>query len=237
MSTPLSNKTLVILQPLFLPWLGMFDMMARSDLFVILNNVQFSRQSWQQRNRIKTPSGVKWLTVPVKHNFGTKIINVEIDYSTNWPEKHLKTISQSYRHTPFFGEIYNIVEKVYSEKPTYLIQLSIGLIKAVRGYLGISTPLEMASDVSIANHGGKSYVLDLCKYYGATTYLNGPAGKTLYSPEEFRQNGIKLIFHEYLHPIYPQLHGDFVSHLSVIDTLFNCGPGSIKFVSGNNEKI
>lgn len=230
-------QTLVILQPLFLPWLGMFDMMVQSDLFIILNNVQFSRQSWQQRNRIKTDSGVRWLTVPVKHNFGVKIKDVEIDYSSNWIAKHLKTIYQSYCRSLFFTEVYETIEKAYLKKPKYLCQLTINLINTIRDYLGIKTLLAVADEVPVENRGGKDYVLDLCRYFGAKVYLNGPLGKTLYSSDEFGRYGIKLIFHEYAHPIYDQLHGDFVSHLSVIDALFNCGHGSIKLISEKNDEV
>ena len=229
-------RTLVILQPPFLPWAGMFNMMQKADLFVILDNVQFSRQSWQQRNRIKTQAGVRWLTVPVKHNFGEKIMNVEIDYSTNWREKHLGLIYQNYKTAPFFSEVYELLQKAYAKKPILLTHLNTSLLNDLRDYLGIKTPLVLASEVPIENRGGKDYVLDICRYYGAKVYLNGPLGKTLYSSDEFGQHGVKLVFHEYVHSVYTQLHGDFVSHLSVIDALFNCGHGSIKLISGKDAK-
>lgn len=227
-------RTLMILQPLFLPWVGMFNMMYQSDLFVILDNAQFSRQSWQQRNRIKTQTGVRWLTVPVKHNFGEKIMNVEVDYSTNWREKHLGLIYQSYKTAPFFSEVYDLLQKAYAKKPALLCQFNVSLLNDLRGYLGIGTPLVLASEVPIENRGGKDHVLDLCKYFGTKSYLNGPAGKTLYSLEEFKQAGINLIFHEYRHPIYPQPQGEFVSHLSIIDVLFNCGLQGIELIYKQN---
>lgn len=236
---PVKNvRTLVILQPLFLPWGGMFNMMYQCDLFVILDNVQFSRQSWQQRNRIKTQAGVRWLTVPVKHNFGEKIMEVEIDYSTNWREKHLGLIYQNYKTAPFFSEVYELLQKAYAKKPILLTHLNTSLLNDLRDYLGIKTPLVLSSDVPIENRGGKDYVLDLCKYFGTKSYFNGPAGKTLYFPGEFEKFGIDLTFHEYQHPVYPQLHGEFVSHLSVIDVLFNCGRQSLAIInSGSSEPL
>lgn len=230
-------ETLVILQPLFLPWLGMFDMMSRADLFVILDNVQFSRQSWQQRNRIKTPQGVRWLTVPVHHNFGEKIMNVRIDYSTDWVGKHLGLISQSYRQAPHFFEVYDFIEQEYKKKPELLCSLSHGLIRAIQEYFGIKTELILASELPLENRGGKNYVLDLCQYFYAQKYLNGPLGKTLYSPEEFKGRGVDLVFHEFTHPVYPQLYGDFASHLSVIDALFNCGQQSLELIYNQNAQI
>src|SRR3989338_1183673 len=229
------NK-LVILPPLFLPWIGVFDMMNQADLFIILDNVQFSRQSWQQRNRNKTQAGVKWLTVPVKHRFGERIMNIKIDYSTDWINKHLKTIHYSYKGAPFFPEVCELLQRAYAKKPALLCQFNGCLLNDLRDYLGIKTPLILASDVPIENRGGKDHVLDLCKYFDAKYYLNGPLGKSLYSPEEFQKIGVDLVFHEFRNPVYSQLHGTFISHLSVVDMLFNCGRNTLELIARNNEK-
>ncbi len=228
-------ERLVILQPLFLPWMGMFDMMGQADLFVILDNVQFSRQSWQQRNRIKTSQGVRWLSVPVVHRFGQKINEVKIDYGRDWVPDHLKTIYHNYKKAPHFDEIYNLVEGIYRRKTERLCDLSFDFIQSVKDYLKIPTRLMKASEVPLQNRGSKDYVLDLCRYFKSRVYLNGPAGKKLYDPKEFKDAGIDLIFHEYVHPVYPQLHGEFVPYLSVVDLLFNCGSLSYNSLRPKNR--
>ena len=215
--------TLVINQPTFLPWLGYFDLINKADSFIALNTVQFSRQSWQQRNRIKTPNGVVWLTVPVQRSFGEKILDVKINYSTDWQYKHLKTIEQSYKKTPFFEKVFPMLEEIYNTSPKFLVDLNVLIIKEVCTYLNIKTALVCAHEIPIEKHEKVPYVLDLCDYMHTKTYLNGAAGKKLYDPKDFEERKINLVFHDYHHPVYNQLHGEFVPYLSIVDALCNCG--------------
>ena len=224
-------KTVTIIQPLFIPWLGYFDMMARSDVFVILDTVQFSKQSWQQRNRIKTPKGLMWLTIPIKHNFGDQLLNIKIDYRDVWMKKHLGAFHAHYKKAPHFKEIYVFMEKFYHQKPELISDFTSSLIKGIAKYLGIKTRIIHSKDLPVKRIDAQSYLIDICQHLGANNYLNGPTGKKLYSPEVFRKHGINLTFYEYHHPVYPQLHGDFISHVSIVDLLFNCGPKSRNIIS------
>lgn len=234
-STNNKQKTVTILQPLFIPWLGFFDMLDKSDAFVILDNVQFSRQSWQQRNRIKTAKGPRWLTIPVHHAFGEKIYKIRISYHDDWINKHLTALYLNYKKAPHFGEIYPMLEKHYRRQPRLLSEFTSGLIKEIAQYLSIKTPLIHAKNLHIENKGGQRYVIDICKHLRTKRYLNGPMGKVLYSPEVFNKNKISLVFHEYNHPYYPQQYGKFISHLSVVDLLFNCGKQSYGIITNKTK--
>lgn len=227
----LKFDTITIIQPLFIPWLGFFDMMDKSDLFVILDNVQFSRQSWQQRNRIKTATGLSWLTIPIQHQFGDLVTQINIDYSDIWIKKHLSALYDSYKHAPYFEEIYTLLEWHYQRRPQFIVDFTSNLIKDIAKYLKIKTKIVHSRDLPIEKNNAQEYLIDVCNFFGATNYLNGPTGKKLYSPNEFLKHNVKLVFHDYHHPTYPQQHGDFVSHVSVIDLLFNCGSESYKVFS------
>ncbi len=234
---PDSPVTVAIHQANYIPWLGYFHKMAHCDYFVYLDTVQYPRgQSFSPRNRIKTPNGVTFLTIPVKHPPGKegKALYTEIEFAdARWKQKHLKTVMLSYKRAPFFEEIYPFYEQALLENNRFL-ELNIALIEAVAVYLGIPSKRMRLSEM-LDNFGQKTdLIVDICKQLGADTYLSGVGGGKEYNDEEtLNQNGIRLVYSKFEHPVYPQLWGDFVSHLSVLDALFNCGPETREFLKNN----
>lgn len=220
---------IAISQPAYLPWLGYFDLMEQVDTFVLLDSVQFEKQSWQQRNRIKTPSGLQWLTVPVvfRGHFGQRICDVEIR-DPDFHRKHLRAIELNYRRSPFFNqyfpELAEILSRFSSQKLSLLTEQ---LIVWFAGTLGIRTKILRSSELEV--QGKRSELLvSLCLRLRADSYLS-PLGSSAYLMEElslFSTARIDVGFQHYEHPEYRQLFPPFQSHASVLDLIFNEGPSS-----------
>ncbi len=231
---------IAITQPTYLPWLGYFDLIDQVDTFVVLDTVQFEKQSWQQRNRIKTPTGLMWLTVPVEFRglLGQKIQEVEIRESA-FARKHLRSIEVSYGRAPFFGEYFPQISSILQDCPpgTFLVDLNLRLLSWFLEILGIRTPLVRAS--SLAQHGKRTELLaNICQKLGARQYVS-PLGSAVYLLDEmssFKDCGVEVSFQNYLHPEYRQLFPPFLSHACALDLLFNEGSRSAEIVrSGRGE--
>ncbi len=230
-------KRVVILQPGYLPWLGFFDLMYKADIFVIYDNVQYTVDDWRNRNRIKTSQGVTWLTVPVRKKGVIKklIKDVEIDNSHKWQKKHLKTIEMNYKRAPYYTDISELIFSIYRKKNIhYLIDLDTELIYKICEYLGLHRSIILSSNLK--SEGKKDErVLSICKLLHATHYLSGNAAKDYLREEIFEADGVTVEWHNYNHPYYNQLwmkEQGFISHLSVIDLLFNHGPESLDILTG-----
>jgi len=225
-----------IIQPGYMPWLGFFELMSSSDIFVIYDDVQFDKNGWRNRNRIKTPQGAQWLTVPVLTKGRDKPGNNEILIKGRyWEKKHLKAIKQNYARAGYFDDIFSILAECIEPGAGRLIDIDLRIITAVKEYLGIGAEILLSSSMGIQSDEKQTRIIDICRSLRATHYYNGEAGKKLYSGEDFKKNGIILEFQEYRHPVYRQLYGDFISHLSVIDLLFNEGKRSLGIInSGRN---
>lgn len=221
----------VIMQPTYLPWIGYFDMMNNADVFVLFDTVQFEKQAWQQRNRIKTSEKEsKWLTVPVIQDLGQKICDVKIDISNPWQRKHWGSIEQYYKRAPYWKQYCDGLAKIYAQPWDSLFQLNFTLIAFLRDQLGITTRLLKASELPVS--GEKvGLLVDICHYLKATVYIS-PARAADYIEENniFHEEGIALQYHQYEHPVYPQLFGEFLSHMSAIDLLFNQGEKSLEII-------
>lgn len=209
-------------QPVYLPWLGFFDKMRRSDVFVILDDVAFSRNSIENRNLIKTPRGRLWLTVPVrtKGRFGQFIKDVEIDASQKWAEKHWKSISMNYNRAEFFAAHAPFFERVYSSQWTRLIDLNMKLIEYIAEALSVKRDTVLSSTLG-ARGTGTSRLVDICEKLGAATYVAGAGARSYQDDSLFKSRGIKPVHQMYFAKPYPQLYGSFLPNLSAIDYLFN----------------
>jgi WbqC-like protein len=218
----------VILQPSYLPWLGYFDQMCKSDVFVIYDDVQYDKNSWRNRNRIKTPQGWQWLTVPVLLKGRNFPLNrdVEINADLPWQSKHLKSIVQNYRQARFFTEFIGTLEGVLTREWKFLFELNIELLYRLKKQLGLETEIHMASELKIGRAGKTERLIEICRYFGADSFLEGDAGKNYIDESLFSNARIRLEYHQYQHPVYQQLHGDFIPYLSVVDLLFNHGSDS-----------
>ena len=229
----------VILQPSYLPWLGYFDQMSNCDAFVIYDDVQFDKNGWRNRNRIKTAQGPQWLTVPVLISGRDFPINrdVEINNTVSWGSKQIKSIRQNYGKAPFFNDYFDALEIVLTRSWRFLIDLDMEFIFLLMQQLGMRTKIYFASELNIPKTGKAERLIDICRHLGADAFLEGEAGKNYIDEADFSRAGIRLEFHGYQHPVYRQLHGPFISHLSSIDLLFNHGGAALEILTNRKTAI
>lgn len=221
-------------QPQYLPWLGYFDKIDRADVFCYLDNVQFKKNEWQNRNRIKTVKGWQWITVPVAYRFGQKISEVGIAANVNWGKKHIQSLVTNYAKAPFFDEHIGFFKQALSQKWSGLSELNIAMIEYIGKALGIeNTKTVLASGLGPCDDQ-TGRLIDICRAVNADTYLSGREGANYMKMDMFREAGIRVVFQDFHHPEYPQLFGDFVSHLSAIDLLFNCGGEGLRIFRASN---
>lgn len=213
-------------QPQFMPWLGYFEKMDRADHFVLLDTVQFKKNEWQNRNRIKAVTGAQWLTVPVRFRFPARIDEVLVNDDANWRHKHLQSLRTNYAKAPYWQALTPALESFYESQYDGLRAANVGSIECLRAVLGIDTPLHVASEMAIDEEQPTQRLVELCRLLGATAYLSGPDGANYLELERFSAAGIEVIFQRFEHPDYPQLFGAFEAHLSTLDLVLNCGPAS-----------
>lgn len=219
------QKRIVIHQPNFAPWLGFFHKIVQGDIFVILDNVQYSKRSFQNRNKILTPDGPRWLTVPVSHCSRCAIHETHINFERDWIADHLKTLQMSYARTPYYEQIMPEIESVLRKRHDTLSSLNCELILFFLKILEIKTAIVYASDLEIdPDARSTERLVKICKALHGTVYVSGHGAKKYQEESLFKKNEITL---EYASPpsvVYPQMFSEtFVSHLSILDALFNCG--------------
>lgn len=226
------NKKIAILQSNYIPWKGYFDMIAAVDEFIFYDDMQYTRRDWRNRNQIKTPQGVQWLTVPVrvKGKYEQTIRETEID-GNDWASAHWKTLAQNYRRAPHFDEIAAIFEPIYMQKKyTHLSVLNRELIEAVCNYLGITTKISNSWDYTLGD-GKTERLVDLCVQAGGTEYISGPSAKDYIEEKLFAERGIELGWFSYEgYPEYPQQWGEFTHGVTILDLLFNCGKDAHRYM-------
>lgn len=225
-------------QPSYLPWLGYFEKIARSDIHVVLDTVQFEKNSFSNRNKIKTPQEWTWLSIPVltKGKFGDlSFQNLEIDNAQKWQTKHLKTILMNYTKAPYFDQYKQGLMSFYENKTwTNLGDLNFKMLKYFLGELDIDTKIVLASDIDA--EGQKSdLVLNICKHFGASEYISGALGSNYLDEQSFEDIDIKIAYQHYQHPVYNQLYNEFQPYMAIIDLLFNCGAESKNILLGKNK--
>lgn len=235
---------ITIHQPEYLPWLGFFDRVRNSDIFVFLDDVQFQKNAWMNRNRIKTNQGWQWLNIPIRDRKSIKNINkIEIDNTKDWKRKQWKAIQFNYSKSPYFKDYSWLFEDFFSHDWKMLAEADIYLIKKIMEILGVATKLEQSSLLNIEGKATDRLV-KICQELRADNYLAGPGfteeGQHHHMEEEkFKEANIKVIRQEFSHPVYPQLFGKigFVSHLSIVDLLFNCGEKSLEIIKSGTKNI
>lgn len=214
-------------QPQYLPWLGYFDKIIKSDIFVFLDNVQYKKREFQNRNKIRAKNGWLWLTVAVitKGHFYQKISEVEIDNTQHWQKEHWETIKMYYHSSKYFENYKDFFEKLYNQEWTKLTDLNVTIIKYLIECLEIKTPLLFESELEISGEATER-IINICKKLNADTYLSGIGGKDYLDEELMRKEKIRLIYQDFKHPVYLQGYTGFEPYMSAIDLLFNCGPES-----------
>jgi hypothetical protein len=234
-----------IMQPTFLPWLGYFDLIDQADIFVFFDDVQLTKRSWQVRNRIKTKNGELYLTVPIKKT-GIRdeilICKALISYDEQWQDKILKSVSNNYSKAPFFRDVFIFLSEILSDKHETLSNLNTTIITGISQKIGLETEFIYSSRLNGIEGKKDTRLVNICKAIDADQYIS-PQSSSIYIEVEkpggiFNENNITLIYQEYLHPIYRQLHGEFIPYMSIIDLLFNYGfHESCNVIRTGNRKI
>lgn len=216
-------------QPHYLPWLRYFEKIARSDVFIVLDDVQYEKNGFQNRNKIKTPQGWTYLTVPVRKPTLRPIREMEIDHHSGWAEKHRRSIEMSYRKAPHFAAYWPEIEALYAEPGDLLGEFNRRMVECFCRLLGISTRLVLSSEIE--THGESTErIAELCRAVGGDVYLSGAFAVGAYlDPAVLKQHGVRLAFQEWHAPIYPQVYPNagFVPDLAIVDLLFSQGPASL----------
>ena len=212
------------MQPTYLPWLGYFDMMARVDVFVLLDNVQFEKASWQQRNRIKTSQGELMLTIPIRKGpVDRRIADTEINLDTRFGTTHAKSIQTAYGKAAFGPHYLPDLARLVKAGTPLLGAFNEEIIRWLADAMGITTRIVRGSDLAATGRRTELTVAQ-CVELGATCYLAAGGSRDYTSQEPgFAENDISVEYHSYAHPEYPQLHGPFVPYLSAVDALLNVG--------------
>lgn len=228
-------KKIAILQSNYIPWKGYFDLIAAVDEFIFYDDVQFTKNDWRNRNLIKTPSGLKWLSIPVGNNINRNIRDV-LFHDEGWKKKHWKTLYSNYARSRYFDEISILLEPFYlTSSYNNLSVFNRALIEMISDYLNFSTKFTNSWDYN--DNGDKTQrLVNLCQQAGANVYLSGPAAKSYLDESLFVNAGIRVEWFSYSgYPEYSQLWGGFIHNVSILDLLFNCGKNSKSFMkcSGN----
>ncbi len=230
-------RTVVILQPGYLPWLGFFEQMYQSDVFVFYDDVQFDKNGWRNRNRIKTAQGWQWLTVPIYLTGQNKPLVNEalIDNRRGWRRKHLMALRTNYSRAPYFSHYFDGFEEIYNQEWQYIADLDLVLIKYLMELLGLDRPLYFSSELGI--EGGQiERLVAICQHFGAGRFYEGAAGEDYIDEAQFEKAGIILDYQDYQHPVYDQLYDEFEPYMSVVDLLFNHGDESLDILAHSTEE-
>lgn len=222
-------------QPQYLPWIGYFDKIDCADVFVLLDNVQYKKNEWQNRNRIKTSQGWQWITVPVLYKYPEKINEVKINNTVDWRKKHLNALTYNYSKAPFFEKHRKFLEKTFSTNWEFLVEINTHVIQYLINALGINKKIVLASSLRL-REGPTDRLIDICKHVQADTYLSGKDGAKYMNLDAFAQAKIKVIFQDFRHPIYPQLYEPFEPLMSIVDLLFNHNHNSLKIIRSQNNR-
>ncbi len=232
------------MQPTYIPWIGYFDLMDSVDVFVYYDNTQMKHRYWDVRNRIKTAQGELYLTVPVSkkiHRDNRMFCNSEVNYEELWADKHIKSIANNYRKSPFFEEVIDLVVTCCNKRPRYLSDLNIEIIDAIKDRIGITTKTIRSSSLLGISGKKDERLVNICKKLSIGAYLS-PIGSRDYINEisvggKFIKQGLELSYQNYEHPVYQQSHGEFLSHMSIVDLLFNYGfSSSLEIIRSGRRK-
>lgn len=224
----------VILQPSYIPWRGYFHLIQKADVFVFYDCVQYDKNGWRNRNLIKTAQGTKWLTIPVsaENNVSSRrpICEIPIVWKSHWSAKHRKTIDQSYARAPFLKEYKDLLDEIYGYRDALLVDFTCRTTELIARRLGISHTKFLRSS-NLQSHGEQTdRLISILQHLNAKHYISGPSAKNYIETKKFQIAGIKLEFIQYQYSEYPQIHGSFISQVSVLDVLFNVGSDAPKLI-------
>lgn len=226
------KKRVAIIQSNYIPWKGYFDIIKNVDEFVIFDAMQYTKRDWRNRNKIKTPQGSIWLTIPVKvkNKYNQSIFDTEVN-GHEWQAKHWKSIEVNYKKANYFSEVSSFLKPLYLQtKYSHLSNINLIFIKNICNYLNIETKISSSKDY-VLKDGKTNRLANLSKDIGASTYVSGMSARAYIDEDIFNEMGIKVEWFDYSnYPIYPQLWDGFINELSIIDLLFNCGKKATKYM-------
>ncbi len=225
----------VILQPSYIPWRGFFHQIAKADVFIFYDDVQYDKRGWRNRNTIKTAHGTQWLTIPVSasgvQQEGTPINQIKIQNETAWQEDHWKTIEQAYAKAPYFDQYAYMLYEFYKHRTNYLADFTVATTVALASILGLTDTRFIRSSSLDGVEGTKTErLINILTMLGADHYITGPSAENYIDHKQFDDRGIQLEFMEYNYPDYQQLHGDFEPQVSIIDLMFMQGSRALDFI-------
>ena len=228
----MTPKRVAIVQSCYIPWKGYFDLINLVDEFILYDDRQYTRRDWRNRNRIKTPQGTQWLTIPVevKGRYEQRIDETQIS-DPDWAEKHWKTLVHSYSQAPHFDDYRDAIESLYGRATDPgLSAVNRTFLEAVNGFLGIKTPLSWSTDYE-ADGSKSERLVSLCSTAGATAYLSGPSARDYLDESSFEEAGIKLEYMDYSgYAEYEQPHPPFDHAVTVLDLLFSVGEHAPRYM-------
>ena len=221
-------------QPQYLPWLGYLAKWAAADVFVFLDTVQYEKNGWQNRNRIKTAAGPRWLTVPVHTRLGTPIAAVTVDASQPWAARHRRAIEDAYAAAPHLAAHRDALAELYTRPWERLAPLAVASAEWLARAVGVTTPVRLASTLEVTATDPSERLVAICRAVGADTYLAGRDGARYMDVARFEAAGIGVRYQAYDHPVYAQLHGEFVPLLSALDLLLTHGDEALGILRGGD---
>jgi hypothetical protein len=222
--------TVAIHQPQYLPWLGYVDKVDRCDIFCLLDTVQYKKNEFQNRNRIKTAQGWQWLTVPVTYRFPQRIKEVAVNQTVDWRRKHFQALKTNYGKAPFFATYIERFAEFYQKSHDLLVEVNFAFIRLLMELLGLEQRLVLASSLPVGTDDPTLRLVEICQAVGGDTYLSGRDGAKYLDEAIFRNQNIQVLFQDFIHPEYPQCYHPFEPNLSIVDLLFNCGPESLTMI-------
>jgi WbqC-like protein family len=222
-------------QPNYLPYLGFFEKANQSDVFILYDTTQFKKNDWQNRNKLCTKDGWQWISIPVLHDFGQKIIEVKIKDAARSLEKNWRSIQVNYGRAPYFRDYFQEFEKIFFSGTESLSDLNCRIIIQAAEFLGLKTKFVKSSDLPAIETTSTQALVDLTKLAGADTYISGGEGINYLDMDLWNSTGLKIMFQKYRHPVYKQFNSEiFQPYMNILDLLFNCGDRSLEILISNN---
>ena len=220
-------RTLVVSQPMFLPWAGLFEQVRLADVFIHYDDVQLPQgRSFMSRVQLKSANGVSWLTAPIDHSHSGKLLNeVVLLKPDEWREKHLRTIQHAYARRPYFNLMFELVEKIYSQPANYLAEFNINATQMIAQWLGLSPEFMRSSQMGVAGES-TGRLVGLCKAVNCDIYVTGHGALNYLNHQQFEDEGISVRYMDYRKVPYEQGHGEFTPFVSILDAIANCGERS-----------
>ena len=215
--------TLVVSQPMFLPWVGLFEQVRLADVFIHYDDVQLPQgRSFMSRVQLKTSQGVSWLTLPIDHNKSGKTLNEVVLFKSEWRERHLRTIQHAYARAPYFRLMFELAESIYSQSTDYLAEFNITAIEQIARWLALSPRFIRSSSMGVEG-ASTARLVALCEAVSCDVYVTGHGALKYLNHQQFEDSGISVLYMDYKKMPYQQGYGEFTPYVSILDAIANCG--------------